>query len=431
MPTFTGLGVTPELADVLTKRGITTPTEIQVQAIPTVFKGRDILAQSRTGTGKTLAFLLPILQRIRSDEAKEQALIITPTRELARQIADVARPLADAVGVDMVSITGGQTLENQLAKLKRRPQLVIGTPGRILDHYRRDALTLISVRQIVLDEADQMLAMGFLQDVRTILNAVARSRQLLLFSATLPKEIRNLAKTAMQKPAQLAAGAGRLVLDTIEQRVYMVKEEEKTDLLIRHLREMNPFLAVIFCNTKDRAAELTRELLAAHLSVEELHGNLPQSARNRILREFAKGRIAYLVASDIAARGIDVEGVTHVFNYDIPGDTDYYIHRIGRTGRAGATGMAVSYVTSRDIGKLRRIEACIEQPLVKYDHDGNVKVKKPRAARRKVVLPGQYKPTKDKEHKQQHAGGNLRQRRKAAPKNERKRGSSRGKRSSR
>ena len=170
MPTFTGLGVVPELVDVLAKRGITTPTEIQVQAIPTVFKGRDILAQSCTGTGKTLAFLLPILQRIRPDEAKEQALIITPTRELARQIAAVARPLADAVGVDMVSITGGQTLENQLAKLKRRPQLVIGTPGRILDHYRRDALTLISVRQIVLDEADQMLAMGFLQDVRTILN---------------------------------------------------------------------------------------------------------------------------------------------------------------------------------------------------------------------------------------------------------------------
>lgn len=431
MTTFTTLGVVSALNDALARTGITRPTDIQTRTLPPAFRGRDILAHSRTGTGKTLAFLLPILQRIRTDEAKEQALILAPTRELARQIAVVARPLAAAVGVDLVTVTGGATLENQLKKLKRRPALVIGTPGRILDHHERGTLILSSVRHIVLDEADQMLAMGFLHDVHAILDACAKPRQLLLFSATLPAPVRKLAKSAMRDVVSVNADGGTVVLDAIEQRIYLIEEDRKTALLRRQLEEFNPYLAIIFCNTKERATALAYELAQAGLPVEELQGDMSQSARNRILREFAKGRFPYLVASDIAARGIDIDGVSHVFNYDVPSDTDYYIHRIGRTGRAGRDGLAVTYVTPRDIGKLRRIEARIEQPLVKYDHDGNVKVKKPRAARRKVVLPGQYKPTKDKEHKQQHAGGNLRQRRKAASKNERKRGASRGKRSSR
>ena len=411
MTTFTTLGVVSALTDALARTGITRPTDIQTRALPPAFKGRDILAHSRTGTGKTLAFLLPILQRIRTDEAKEQALILAPTRELARQIAVVARPLAAAVGVDLVTVTGGATLENQLQKLKRRPALVIGTPGRILDHHERGALILSSVRHIVLDEADQMLAMGFLHDMQTILDACAKPRQLLLFSATLPAPVRKLAKSAMRDVVSVNADGGTVVLDAIEQRIYLIEEDRKTALLRRQLEEFNPYLAIIFCNTKERATALAYELAQAGLPVEELQGDMSQSARNRILRDFAKGRFPYLVASDIAARGIDIEGVSHVFNYDVPSDTDYYIHRIGRTGRAGRDGLAVTYVTPRDIGKLRRIEARIEQPLTKYAPDGTIRTKTPRKRKQKVILPGEYQPTKDKLHKQAHGGTNTRRRR--------------------
>lgn len=411
MTTFTTLGVVSALTDALARTGITRPTDIQTRTLPPAFRGRDILAHSRTGTGKTLAFLLPILQRIRTDEAKEQALVLAPTRELARQIAVVARPLAAAVGVDLVTVTGGATLENQLQKLKRRPALVIGTPGRILDHHERGTFILSSVRHIVLDEADQMLAMGFLHDVHAILDACAKPRQLLLFSATLPTPVRKLAKSAMQDVVSVNAEGGTVVLDAIEQRVYLIDEDRKVALLRHQLQEFNPYLAIIFCNTKERATTLAAELARAGLPVEELQGDMSQSARNRILRDFAKGRFPYLVASDIAARGIDIEGVSHVFNYDVPSDTDYYIHRIGRTGRAGRDGLAVTYVTPRDIGKLRRIEARIEQPLTKYRPDGTVQTKTPRKRKAKVILPGEYQPTKDKLHKQAHGGTNTRRRR--------------------
>lgn len=429
MATFTGLGIIPSLAAPLERKGIRVPTAIQIQAIPNIFKGRDILAQSRTGTGKTLAFLLPLLQQVRRDEAKEQVLILTPTRELARQIYAVARPLAEAIGVDAINVTGGATLENQLAKLKRRPHVLIGTPGRILDHHHRGTVTLASIRQIVLDEADQMLALGFLDEIRALLAATAKSRQLLLFSATLPQNVRNLARSVTRSPVTLTADAGGdVILDAIEQRIYMLREEDKTEFLQQQLQEFNPYLAIIFCNTKERAAQLTAELARAGLPVEELHGDLSQSTRNRILREFAKGRFPYLVASDIAARGIDIEGISHVFNYDVPGDVDYYIHRIGRTGRAGATGIAVTYVTDKDIGRLRRIEARIEQPLVKYDREGNVKIRRGRPKKTRAILPGDYQPTKEKAHKQQHGGTNTR-RRKAKVTPDRKRKTKRGKRS--
>lgn len=428
MATFQSLGVVEALAAHLDQNGIRVPTDIQAQAIPTIFKGRDVLAHSRTGTGKTLAFLLPVLQRIRTDEAKEQVLILTPTRELARQINEVAAPLAELLGVDCIALTGGSARENQLQKLKRRPQLLIGTPGRVLDHYRQGLLQLASVRHIVLDEADQMLALGFLAEVRECIEATPKSRQLLFFSATLPPEVRALAKTAMNSPVFLNADGGTIVLENIEQRVYMLAENEKLPFLIRQLKEMNPYLAIIFCNTREGATKLSYALAEQGITTEELHGDLSQSARNRILRDFAKGKFPYLVASDIAARGIDVEGVSHVFNYDVPSDPDYYIHRIGRTGRAGATGIACTYVTDRDIPRLRRIEARIEQPLLKYDREGNLKIRKPRAKKAKVILPGDYQPTKEKEHKQKHGGTNTRQRRKNVAAPERKRKNKRGKR---
>lgn len=436
MTDFHSLGITAPVHTYLYEQGIRVPTDIQVQAIPAIFRGQDILAHSRTGTGKTLAFLLPLLQRIRRDENKEQALILTPTREIARQIYEVARPLGTLYGVDIVVLTGGATLENQLQKLQRRPHVVIGTPGRILDHHQRhedkgdsgSALHLSSVRTVVLDEADQMLAMGFLGEVRACIDATAKSRQLLLFSATLPVEIRKLARSYMKQPLSLNADGGSIVLDEIEQRIYTVSEEKKTALLIEHLQSMNPYLAIVFTNTKERAQSLMYELAQTGLNVEGIHGDMSQSARNRVLREFAKGRFPILVASDIAARGIDIEGVSHVFNYDVPSDTDYYIHRIGRTGRAGRTGLACTYATPHDAARLRRIEARIEQPLLKYDRDGNVKVKKPSPKRKKkVLLPGQYAPTKEKAHKIQHGGANTKARKKSTT-TERKRKNKRGKR---
>lgn len=425
--TFQQLGIMPEAVTYLAHNGIRIPTDIQTKAIPLIVSGRDILAHSRTGTGKTLAFLLPVMEKIQIEEAKEQVLILTPTRELARQIAAVAQPLVELYDVDMVALTGGSTREQQLQKLKRRPQLIIGTPGRILDHFRQESLQLSSIRTVVLDEADQMLAMGFLAEVRACIDATPKSRQLLLFSATLPVEVRKLAKSVLRQPVSLNADGGTIVLENIEQRIYMLDEEDKLDFLVQQLAEMNPYLAIIFCNTKERATRLSYALARKGVQAEELHGDLSQSARNRILRDFADGRFPYLVASDIAARGIDVEGVSHVFNYDVPSDMDYYIHRIGRTGRAGATGIACTYVTERDMGKLRRIEARIEQNLIKYDREGNVHIRRPRAKRAAMKTSGNYRPTAQKAHKQKHRGRNVRRRR-ASTTTERKRKNKRGKR---
>ena len=419
MKSFQTLGILPELAATLQKQGITAPTPIQEKTIPMIFNGKDLIAMAQTGTGKTLAFLLPILQRIKIDSHQEQALIMAPTRELTQQIAEVAKTLAPTLGVDVLPLIGGKTIEHQLQQLHRHPQVIIGTPGRLLDHCQRTSLNLGSVCQVVLDEADQMLHMGFLDEVSQLIDMTTKKRQLLFFSATIPDKIRALSKKYMQNPTSVTVLEGdQITLDAIEQRIYMINENKKFEKLTQIITEYNPYLAIIFCNTKDRAAKLSSELISKGFNLGELHGDLTQGQRTQVLRDFSTAKTQYLVATDLAARGIDIEGITHIFNYDVPRDVDYYIHRIGRTGRAGQTGIAITFATPLDTEWVRRIERHIEATITKYTIDGKVKVKaaatapkKENVIKNKAAAASTYQSTKAKAAKQIHGGVNNRRRR--------------------
>lgn len=413
METFQSLGLAREITDALARQGIKTPTRIQLKAIPAALKGSDVIGRSQTGTGKTLAYLLPYIHRVKADDSGVQVLIMTPTRELARQVFDVLRPFAEAFGFDAADVIGGRTIENQLRKLKRAPHFIIGTPGRLLDHIRRRALDLSTVKAVVLDEADQMLAAGFREDIETIIDETPKKRQILLFSATMPDDAVRLARKYMKSPAVIDTSP-KAAASTVEQRVYMTAENHKFRLLLRHLAEMNPYMALVFCNTREEAHALAERLAAeTDLTVDELHGDMSQGQRNQVIRSFEKAKIQVLVASDIAARGLDVEGVTHVFNYSIPRNLEYYVHRIGRTGRAGTAGLAVTYATPEDGLLLRRLERSIDEKISRYDERGELlRVRQPKPKRR-VVTPGMYKPTKKKEHKALgHNGRNMRQKKK-------------------
>ena len=419
MKSFKSLGVCDELISTLQKQGIKEPTPIQEQSIPIVFKGNDIIAKAQTGTGKTLAFLLPILQRVHTDVHQEQVLIIAPTRELIKQISDEAKVLGAVLDVDILPLIGGKTIESQLQQLGRRPHVILGTPGRLLDHAKRGSLHLDSIRRVVLDEADQMLHMGFLPDIENLIGQTDANRQLLLFSATIPDKIRNLAKAYMTKPVSVTAEGKHITLDSIDQRVYMMNSEDKTPRLIKMIQDDNPYLAIVFCNKREGAIRLSYELTAAGLNIAEMHGDLTQGRRTQILRDFAKAKTQILVATDIAARGIDIEGITHVYNYDVPHDVDYYIHRIGRTGRAGNSGIAVTFATPADESWLRRIEHAIQATLTKYTKDGQIKTKgnastapKRKKTTSKPKITSSYQSTKAKAHKARgHKGSNTRQRR--------------------
>lgn len=371
LTTFEKMGLSSALLHILQGQGIVTPTPVQEKAIPTLLAGEDAVVQAQTGTGKTLAFLLPIMEKIRTDRPDAQALIITPTRELAIQITAEARKLAEArEGLSVLAAYGGQDVERQLRKLQNGTQLVIGTPGRLLDHLRRGSLTLGSVRTLVLDEADQMLHMGFFAEVEDIITRVPRSRQTMLFSATMPDNVKRLAKTYMNKPHDIrVADHSRVTVDSIRQIVVECTDRSKQPTLIDVIRKERPYLAVIFCRTKRRASTLNKALQEAGFASDELHGDLSQAKREQVMRNFRNAKLELLVATDVAARGIDVEGVTHVFNYDIPLDVDYYIHRIGRTGRAGEKGIAITFAAPRDIDALRNIERGINRKLERQRSD--------------------------------------------------------------
>lgn len=415
MNAFMQLGITDTLAKLPYKNGIKTPTEIQRAAIPAIFKGRDIVGRSETGTGKTLAYLLPVMQRIRTDTENTQVLIMTPTRELAKQVFQVAGTFAKDMNIDVTDVIGGRTIENQIQKLKRDPHIVIGTPGRLLDHLKRRTLDISNAGVVVLDEADQMLAAGFREDIDALIDVMPKKKQVLLFSATMTEEAKKLSHKYM-KSAFTIDVSEKAVASTVEQRVYETTKTRKLALLIRHLNSMNLYMALVFCNTREGAHELAGELqVNTDFVVDEIHGDMTQGQRNQVIREFAKAKIQILVASDIAARGIDVEGVTHVFNYDIPRNLEYYIHRIGRTGRAGTNGISITYATPEDGSILRRLEKSIRETITKYDEKGNIRHIKNKKTNKKVVVPGMYKPTKKKEHKALgHKGINMRQKRKKA-----------------
>lgn len=411
MTSFAALGVIPALTEVLNKQGIKVATPVQEKAIPAIFKGRDVIAKSQTGTGKTLAYLLPLVQRIQMERDEVQALILTPTRELSKQVFDVLKSLASVRGVDAADVIGGRTIENQIQKLKRNPHVIIGTPGRLLDHIRRRTLNLSAVKMVILDEADQMLAAGFREDIEALVDQTPKKRQFILLSATMTEDTVRLARKYMTNPERIDV-AEKETASTVEQRIYETTKEHKLPLLIRHLKKMNPFMSVVFCNTKDEAHRLAERLAEeTDIVVEELHGDMSQGQRNQVIRRFEKMEIQVLVASDVAARGLDVEGITHVFNFGIPRNLEYYVHRIGRTGRAGTHGIAITYVTPEDGALLRRLEKSIHETITRYDEKGRIRRVRQARPKKKVVVPGMYKPTKKKEHKALgHRGRDMRKR---------------------
>lgn len=413
MSGFVSLGIIPEISEYLKKRGIINPMPIQKEVIPAIFKGRNIIGRAQTGTGKTLAYLLPLVQRIKKESSSTQVIIMAPTRELSRQIYDVLSDFSKLLNVDSVGVIGGRTIENQIQKLKRNPHVIIGTPGRLLDHVRRRTLDLSHVKFVILDEADQMLAAGFREDIETLIDETPKRRQLLLFSATMSEEAIRLGRKYMTNPYKIDV-AEKETASTVEQRIYETTWEHKLPLLIRHIKEMQPFMSIVFCNTKEETQKLaTRLSEEGDFIVAELHGDLSQGQRNQIIKRFEKMEIQVLVASDIAARGLDVDGVTHVFNFGIPNNIEYYVHRIGRTGRAGTTGISITYATPEDGNLLRKLEKSIHETITRYDEKGRIRRVRAGRTKKKVVTPGMYKPTKKKEHKALgHKGSDMRKKKK-------------------
>lgn len=346
----------------LRKMGFVEPTDIQLKLIPQALQGRDVLGQARTGTGKTAAFGLPILQRL-DPAARLQALCLCPTRELAVQVTGEVRRLAEFVPIHVVPVYGGQRIATQLHQLGRKPHFVVGTPGRILDMMGRGLLPTDDVRFAVLDEVDRMLDIGFRDDIQTILRRVTGPHQTIFVSATLNDEIRRLAMRFLNDHVDIDVSEDKLTVDEVDQSYVTVDGPEKFLALRRILVQEDPAIAIVFCNTKAAARKLTRKLHDAGFNAKEIHGDLIQKKRERVMERFRRHQIRVLVATDLAARGIDVSAISHIINYDIPLDPEVYVHRIGRTARMGARGVAISLVT-RDQGKeLTNVEKLINREI--------------------------------------------------------------------
>lgn len=354
---FDELAISPKLLKGIEAMGFEEATPIQAQAIAAMLEGKDLIGQAQTGTGKTAAFGIPIIQSI--DPAKKcvQAVILCPTRELAMQVSDELHRLCKYLhGIKTVPIYGGQEIVKQIKALKAGAQILVGTPGRTLDHMRRKTVSFENVRTIVLDEADEMLDMGFREDIEQVLCALPGEHQTVLFSATMPQEIMDIAKNYQKDAEIIRVVKKELTVTNIEQYYYDVHQKDKTEVLTRLLDMYSPRLSIIFCNTKKQVDELTAELQNRNYQAEGLHGDMNQAARTRVMANCRQAKTNILVATDVAARGIDIEHVDIVFNYDLPQDEEYYVHRIGRTGRAGRSGMSLSFVTGRELYRLRSIE---------------------------------------------------------------------------
>jgi len=361
---WSGLALQPPMVQAVMDLGYAVPTPIQDAVIPVMLNGRDVIGQAQTGTGKTAAFALPILQRLALETGRVQALILAPTRELAIQVAKAFRTYGRHRQPSVLAIYGGQPYGPQIDRLQNGVDIVVGTPGRVLDLIQREDLDLSEVRTVVLDEADEMLSMGFIEDIEAILDETPSSRQTTLFSATMPLPIRQLAARYLRTPETLVIGAQQPATDTIEQRYYLVYEEDKLAALTR-LFEMDEIAsALIFTRTRVGTGELANELSLRGFPTEALSGHLSQSAREHVLNRFRRHQIKVLVATDVAARGLDIDGISHVFNYDPPQDPETYVHRIGRTGRAGKTGVAISLITPKERWYIRRLEAFTKQKMV-------------------------------------------------------------------
>ena len=353
---FKELGLDHDLLKAIAQSGFEEAAPIQAETIPLVLAGKDVSGQAQTGTGKTAAFGLPILQNIDKADRSIQALVISPTRELAIQTQEELYRLGQDKKIKVQAVYGGADIRRQIRQLSEHPQIVVGTPGRILDHIGRHTLKLQNLKVLVLDEADEMLDMGFIDDIEKIVEQMPTARQTLLFSATIPTSIMRLTNKFMHEPVTVKIKAKELTADTVEQYYVRAKDYEKFDVMTRLFDVQDPDLALIFGRTKRRVDELTRGLKARGYRAEGIHGDLTQQKRMSVLRQFKSGQLDFLVATDVAARGLDISGVTHVYNYDIPQDPDSYVHRIGRTGRAGHKGVSVTFVTPNEIEYLHTIE---------------------------------------------------------------------------
>ena len=362
--------------------GFEAAAPIQAQAIPAQLEGRDMIGQAQTGTGKTAAFGIPLLQKIDPENKKLQAIVLLPTRELAIQVAEEIRRLAKFMhGIKVLPVYGGQDIVRQIRSLKDGVQVVIGTPGRVMDHMRRKTIRVDHVHTVVLDEADEMLNMGFLEDMETILSQLPEERQTVMFSATMPPAIAEIARKFQQDPVMVRVVKKELTVPKVIQYYYEVKPKNKVEVLCRLLDLYSPKLSVVFCNTKKGVDELVLALQGRGYFAEGLHGDLKQEQRDRVMNGFRNGRTEILVATDVAARGIDVDDVEAVFNFDIPQDDEYYVHRIGRTGRAGREGKAFSLVVGKEVYKLRDIQRycktkIIPQAIPSLDDITDIKVEK-------------------------------------------------------
>lgn len=357
MAEFTTFNLSKPVLDAINKMGFVEATPIQKKTIPLVMAGRDLLGQAQTGTGKTAAFGIPLAEMLPVDAEGVQALVLSPTRELAVQIAEEVHEITLFTGHKVLPVYGGQRIDRQITALKKGVQVVVGTPGRILDHLGRRTLSLASIKLLVLDEADMMLDMGFLPDIRRILRQCGKERQTLLFSATIPDDIRRIASEYMNNPESVSVVPDTLTLAETEQIFYEVPEDEKIDALMRLLDfEEEGASAIIFCRTKRNVDKLARKLKARGYDAEGLHGDLTQAQRDQIMQGFREERFAYLVATDVASRGLDISHVTHVINFHVPQDPEAYVHRIGRTGRMGRSGVAITFVTPAEYWDLLRIQ---------------------------------------------------------------------------
>lgn len=385
-PLFAELGVRPECLGILKELSITDPMPIQAKAIPSALEGRDLVGIAQTGTGKTLAYGLPLLARLAETRSPfATALVLSPTRELAQQIFDVLQPMASALRLRATCVYGGVNIERQSRSLRTGGGLIIATPGRLLDHVNRGNTDFDHLTTLVLDEADRMLDMGFLPDIRRIMNVLPEERQTLMFSATFPKEIARLTNDMMTDPLRLEVASSSTPVQTVRQCVYTVHHEGKLDLLTKLLDNDAVRSAIIFVRTKRRADRIAQALGRGGFRADAIHGDRSQSQRRHAIESFARGKFKYLVATDVAARGIDVSGISHVINFDIPATSDDYVHRIGRTARAHADGDAITFVSQPDTLALRDIEKALGQSLNQVQWEGSLKLSSPRPERANVV----------------------------------------------
>lgn len=362
---FEELNLDDKILRAVADMGFEEASPIQTEAIPVQMEGLDIIGQAQTGTGKTAAFGIPLLHKVNPKSKKLQVIALCPTRELAIQVAEEIRNLAKYMsGIKVLPIYGGQDIVRQIRALKDGAQIVIGTPGRVMDHMRRKTLKTDHVHTVIMDEADEMLNMGFLEDMETILSQLPEERQTIMFSATMPEEIRKIAVTFQKDPKIVRVVKKELTVPKVTQYYYEVKPKTKVEVMCRLLDMYAPKLSVAFCNTKKQVDELVDELQGRGYFAEGLHGDLKQIQRDRVMNSFRNGRTEILVATDVAARGIDVDDVEAVFNYDIPQDDEYYVHRIGRTGRAGRDGIAFSFVVGREVYKLRDIQRYCKTKII-------------------------------------------------------------------